>query len=138
VTHVGGLSDTVAFTWNISGPKIITVTASNAGSIVTDTHMITIYAPPNAEFTASPTSGFAPLTVAFTNASSGDYTTSLWAFGDGATSNFSPTHIYTTVGVYTVTLTVSGSLDSDTEAKAAYINVWPAFKVYLPLVVRTP
>ena len=139
VTHVGGLSDTVAFTWNTSGPKTITVTASNAGSIVTDTRMITIYVPVHAEFTASPTSGFVPLMVAFTNASSGDYTASLWAFGDGATSSLpSPTHIYTTVGVYTVTLTVQGPLGGDTETKAEYITVRPAHKVYLPVVLRNP
>jgi PKD repeat protein len=73
--------------------------------------------------------------VVFTNTSSGDYTTSLWDFGDVATSTLeSPTHIYTAGGVYTVTLTVSGPGGSDTEAKAGYITV--RYGLYLPLIVR--
>jgi PKD repeat protein len=139
MTHVGGLSDTVAFTWDISGTKTITVTASNVDNIVTNTHVITVYAPVHAEFTASPTSGFVPLAVVFANASSGDYTASLWSFGDGATNTLpSPSHIYTDVGVYTVTLVVEGPLNSDTETKVAYIGVWQCYKIFLPLVLRNP
>ncbi len=42
-THTGkGLSDTVGFTWSVTGPQIITVTASNAANAVTATHPITI------------------------------------------------------------------------------------------------
>ena len=47
---------------------------------ISDTHVITIYTPVQAAFTASPTSGAAPLTVVFTNTSSGDYAFSLWDF----------------------------------------------------------
>jgi PKD repeat protein len=64
---------------------------------------------PTANFTATPLSGFAPLTVTFTNLSSGDYSSSLWEFGDGTTSMLQhPTHAYTAAGVYTISLTVSG------------------------------
>lgn len=42
VTHAGGLSDTVTFAWSTLGPQAITVTATNVGSTVTDTHVITI------------------------------------------------------------------------------------------------
>ena len=66
------------------------------------------YEPIRADFTAFPTIGLAPLVVTFTNTSAGDYTHSLWRFGDGLTSTMtSPTHTYTTGGSYTVTLTVS-------------------------------
>jgi PKD repeat protein len=79
-----------------------------------------------------------PLTVVFTNTSSGDYTTSLWDFGDGATSTLDhPTHIYTAMGEYTVTLTVSGYCDSDTESKAGFIRVEPPH-LYLPVMMSTP
>lgn len=43
VTHTnGGLSDTVSFTWNITGTQTITVTATNAEGTATDTHEINI------------------------------------------------------------------------------------------------
>ena len=42
-THTGGgLSDSVAFTWNMTGTKTITVTATNAGGSVTDTHPVVV------------------------------------------------------------------------------------------------
>ncbi len=88
-----------------------------------------------ADFTASPTEGVLPLTVTFTNTSTGDYTSSLWDFGDGITSTLTnPTHTYTAAGVYTVTLTVSDGIDTSTMTKAGYINV--RYGVYLPLILR--
>ncbi|NIQ09984.1 MAG: PKD domain-containing protein, partial [Gammaproteobacteria bacterium] len=42
--------------------------------------------PPTADFAASPTSGTAPLTVNFTDLSSGSPTSWSWDFGDGGTS----------------------------------------------------
>ncbi len=77
-----------------------------------------------ADFVAVPTRGAFPLTIVFTNTSSGDYTTSLWDFGDAFTSaQHSPTHTYTTVGAYTVTLTVSGLGGTDTLTRANHIVV---------------
>jgi DNA-binding beta-propeller fold protein YncE len=48
-----------------------------------------------------------------------------WSFGDGATSNEQhPNHIYTDIGNYTVTLTVTNDEgDEDTETKVGYITV---------------
>jgi hypothetical protein len=141
VTHTGRMSlqDTQTFTWTAAGPKEVAVTAANVGGVATHTHVITIYTPVQAAFTASPTLGVQPLRVGFTNTSSGVYTASLWAFGDGVTSTLpSPTHTYTALSVYTVALTVSGPGGSDTEAKAEYITVRGRHSVYLPLVVRQP
>jgi ELWxxDGT repeat protein len=46
VTHTGGLTDSVSFTWSTPGTRTITVTASNsAGSLGSDTHTIAIAAP---------------------------------------------------------------------------------------------
>ena len=120
-----------------AGVYTVTLTVSDGldSSTITRTNYITVYTPAQADFTASPTSGVAPLTVVFTNTSSGNYTTSLWDFGDDITSTLqSPTHIYTAGGVYTVTLTVSGPGGSDTEEKAGYITV--RYGVYLPLILR--
>src|SRR6266545_389453 len=70
-------------------------------------------APPpvvTADFTASPTSGNVPLTVQFTDQSTGTITARDWNFGDGSahSSTQNPSHTYTNAGNYTVTLTVSG------------------------------
>ena len=62
-----------------------------------------------AEFSGTPTSGNAPLEVDFTDETGGTPTTWAWTFGDGGTSTSqNPTHIYTSPGVYTVTLLVNG------------------------------
>jgi PKD repeat protein len=63
---------------------------------------------PVAAFTASPTSGNAPLNVAFTDASTGYTTSWKWNFGDGTTStDQNPAHTYSAAGSYTVTLAAS-------------------------------
>ena len=55
-----------------------------------------------------PISGEAPLIVQFTDTSSADVTAWHWYFGDGDESTSqSPSHIYTTDGVYVATLTVT-------------------------------
>jgi PKD repeat protein len=77
-----------------------------------------------ADFAASPTVGLAPLTVVFTNTSTGGYTASGWDFGDSITGTLrNPTHTYATVGAYTVTLTVSTATLSDTLTRTNYITV---------------
>ncbi len=48
----------------------------------------------------------------------------LWNFGDGATSTSqNPSHIYSSGGNYTVSLTVNNGTTSDIETKTAYISV---------------
>jgi PKD repeat protein len=87
---------------------------------------LTVYTPLQANFSGSPTRGLAPLTVDFTNQSTGDYETSLWKFGDGVTSTLeSPTHTYVAGGIYTVTLSIDGPGRTDTEVKPAYVTVEP-------------
>lgn len=78
-----------------------------------------------ADFTGSPTSGFSPLTVQFTDQSIGTISSWSWNFGDGTTSNLrNPSHTYTVVGSYNVTLGVSGS-GSDSLVRPGYITVRP-------------
>ena len=94
-------------------------------------------AAPHAAFDAAPTIGLKPLTVNFTNISTGDYTSSEWNFGDGITSaETSPTHIYQLPGTYTVTLTVTGAGGTDTLTRTDYILVRNIMQVYLPLISR--
>jgi len=82
--------------------------------------------PPVANFSGSPTSGTAPLTVNFTDLSTGSITSWSWTFGDGGTSTAqNPSHQYTSAGTYTVSLTVVGPGGSDGETKNNYITVNP-------------
>lgn len=82
--------------------------------------------PPTAAFTGDPTSGFAPLTVQFSDQSSGAPTSWSWSFGDDGTSAAqNPSHEYSDPGTYTVTLTVTNANGSDVEQKIDYINVAP-------------
>ncbi|MCI0451191.1 MAG: S8 family serine peptidase, partial [Candidatus Latescibacteria bacterium] len=77
-----------------------------------------------ANFSGTPTSGTAPLTVNFTDLSTGSPTSWSWNFGDGGTSTAqNPSHAYTAAGTYNVTLTATNACGSDPEVKNAYVNV---------------
>jgi PKD repeat protein len=74
--------------------------------------------PPEADFTATPTSGEVPLEVSFTDESRGDPDEWSWDFGDGGTSSDqSPTHVYEEPGNYRVILTVRNGDGSDDVVK---------------------
>jgi PKD repeat protein len=78
---------------------------------------------PVANFTANPTSGPAPLTVQFNDASTGSITSRSWDLGDGDTSMAQVlSHTYTTPGTYTVILSVTGPGGSS--SKTATIEVF--------------
>jgi len=81
--------------------------------------------PPVADFVGDPTSGIEPLTVNFTDASTGDPTSWSWDFGDGVGTSTvqNPSYTYNTAGTYTVELTASNAYGSDTETKVGYITV---------------
>ncbi|MDN4643039.1 PKD domain-containing protein [Arthrobacter sp. PsM3] len=80
-------------------------------------------AAPVASFTASPTSGTAPLNVAFTDTSTGSPTSWAWAFGDGGTSTTqSPSHSYSTAGTYTATLTATNAGGSTSASKTITVT----------------
>jgi PKD repeat protein len=71
---------------------------------------------PVADFSANPTSGDAPLSIQFTDQSiyANEWS---WDFGDGATSTEqNPTYTYSTPGSYIVSLSVTGSLGSDSKS----------------------
>ena len=65
--------------------------------------------PPKAIFTPNPVNGTFPLTVTFTDVSTGAIVTRDWNFGDGETSTEqNPVHVYQNLGVYSPSLTVKG------------------------------
>ncbi len=79
---------------------------------------------PVAVFSGFPTSGKGPLSVSFTDSSTGSPTSWKWYFGDGANSTQkNPVHTYSKAGKYAVTLAVNNIEGSNTVAKYGYINV---------------
>jgi PKD repeat protein len=79
-----------------------------------------------ADFSADTLTGDAPLTVDFTDESTGDPPTSwLWNFGDGSFlgEEQNPVHVYSTAGSYNVQLIVENDSGADSETKAGYITV---------------
>jgi PKD repeat protein len=98
----------------------LTVTdTSTPVQTVSDSVVISVFLPLTATASATPESGVAPLSVAFT-ASAGGGTSPYeyyWEFGDDDTSTFqNPTHVYTTPGMYTATLTVTDASDPQQSA----------------------
>lgn len=82
---------------------------------------------PTASFTADFKSGAAPLTVNFSDLSSGGPTSWNWDFGDGnGSTEQNPIHEYTATGIYTVELTVSDGAKSSSERRVDYIEVTEA------------
>jgi serine protease len=80
----------------------------------------------DAEFTAHPTAGTAPLTVQFTDQSTGDITSWAWDFdNDGKvdSNEQNPSHTYNTTGSYTVSLNVTDPWGYSLEVLGDYITV---------------
>jgi len=77
-----------------------------------------------ASFTADQRSGYNPLTVQFTDTSTGTITGWQWDFGDGSTSTLqNPQHTYTATGTYMVKLNITGAEGTDLKIEPAYITV---------------
>ena len=116
----------------------LTVTDANGSDSETKTGYVTVSPAvftPVAAFTGTPTSGTAPLTVTFTDASTNEPTEWSWNFGDGDSTNATvqgPVHIYASAGTYTVNLTATNSAGSNTVSQAGYITVTaPVSKINL-------
>ncbi|HEX4646967.1 MAG TPA: S8 family serine peptidase, partial [Verrucomicrobiae bacterium] len=90
-----------------------------------------------ANFSANPASGQAPLTVQFTDTSTGSPTAWNWNFGDGATASAqNPSHTYSNAGNFTVTLTV-GNSSGASSSKSATITATNATTSGPPVITLT-
>jgi len=88
--------------------------------------------PPAADFTGSPTTGTAPLTVTFNDNSTGTISNWFWNFGDSNTTNVttnSVVHTYA-AGTYDVMLIATGPAGVSTNTKPAYITAWTPFQAW--------
>jgi len=109
-------------TVDISGATA-TIKARTNDGVAFDTATITHASAPIADFSATPTSGVAPLTTYFSDRSQNTPTSWSWSFGDSGTSNVqNPSHQYTAPRSYTVALTATNASGSDTESKAGYVS----------------
>jgi PKD repeat protein len=128
-TFGDGTSSTVqnpTHKYSKSGTYTVSLTVKNAAgsNTVTKTDYIKVTEKPVAEFSATPTSGKMPLTVAFTDTSTGLPTKWKWNFGDGTSSTIqNPKHKYSKAGSYTVTLTATNAAGSSITTKTDYIKV---------------
>jgi PKD repeat protein len=118
--------------YDTPGQYTVTMNASDACGydILSKPAYITVLdgpAPVVADFVASVTYGGAPLSVGFTDLTTGDPTSWLWDFGDtGTGTQQNPTHLYTDPGLYTVTLSVGNGVSSDVMTRIDYIDI-PAY-----------
>ncbi len=136
ITVSNGTTSTVTLAWAAPGTQVLTVTAYNVASPVRDEHQIGIYGLPDADFSATPLHGTLPLTVTFTDLSTGYLSAWSWDFGDGGSSDARhAVHTYASAGAFTVTLTITGLGGADTETRAGYIHAGQV-AIYLPLVLR--
>jgi len=125
----GGIStaQNPTHTYTIAGGFTVSLVITGAGG--TDTEIGTNYIlvsepPPVAAFAADLTSGSSPLTVQFTDQSTGIVTSWAWDFGDGQTSTErNPQHPYLDLGNFDVSLTVTGPGGSNTATRQNYIHV---------------
>jgi PKD repeat protein len=81
---------------------------------------------PVANFTASPLSGTAPLTVQFNDTSAGFPSSWNWTFGDDSLVNATernPVHTYAAAGTYTVSLNATNGTDYNIKTMTGYISV---------------
>jgi PKD repeat protein len=109
----GGSSPQASPTYTFPLPGLYNVTLSVVGPGGTSnvSRQINVQSPttPVAGFTQDKTSGPSPLTVQFTNQSTGNISSYSWIFGDGETSSEqNPSHQFVDVGTYNVIFTVTG------------------------------
>jgi PKD repeat protein len=115
-------------TYTKAGTYAVKLVANNSygSNNITKTGYITVTAPkaPVAAFSASATSGKAPLKVTFADKSTSSPTSWKWNFGDATTSTTqNATHTFTKTGKYTVSLTVKNGVGSNTKTTTSYITV---------------
>jgi|GEM_PF-739498 len=109
-----GVSGNIFDPSGVSGSSTITYTVTQSGCSATSTEVVAVD-PITADFTATPVTGMAPLSVTTLNGST-NAVSYVWNFGNGATSTLTnPSTVYTGMGNYTIVLiatNASGCMDT--------------------------
>ena len=86
---------------------------------------------PVAAFSATPSAPSSGQSVSFNDASTGTPTSWSWNFGDGSAVSTvqNPTHIFTTAGSFTVTLTATNTAGSSAASRAITVSPAPSFSL---------
>ncbi|OPY29363.1 MAG: PKD domain protein [Methanocella sp. PtaU1.Bin125] len=123
-----------SYVFTSAGTYSIRLTATNGAGSNTLTKACYIHVnaalKPVAKFSATPTHGYPPLTVFFTDKSKNSPTSWKWEYkrlGAGDWTTFSsaqnPAYTFTGVGYYSIRLTATNEAGSDTETRVGYIRV---------------
>ncbi|HTS20040.1 MAG TPA: pectinesterase family protein [Verrucomicrobiae bacterium] len=115
----GGITNTtatnVAYAYAANGSYTVSLTVYGPLGSSNMTHagyiVVTNLPPPVANFNGTPTAGVVPLTVVFSDNSTGFITNRLWQFGDGSSTNTTAntvSYTYNAVGTNSVSLFVLG------------------------------
>lgn len=120
------------YTFDEAGYYLIRLTAANAAGNTSRTEGTTsvpylhaVMPAPVAMFTATPGSGIRPLTVIFNDTSTGVIHTYAWDFtsnGTTGSTDKNTSYTFTTSGIYTVNLTVSGPGGSSSAARTVTVS----------------
>jgi PKD repeat protein len=126
----------------VTEPTIPNTTPATIATTTVPTSVPTISlppGPPQAIFDASPRYGPYPLTVTFTDLSTGSPDQWEWNFGDGSKSTVEdPVHSYTAPGTYTISLKVANAEGANTRIMQSYICVGQPETKEVTLVAEGP
>lgn len=120
-------------TFDAPGSYPVTLTVYDSQGAIGTATLTVVVGPPNqlpqAVASATPSSGSAPLAVAFSSTGSSDADGTLvsysWTFGDGgASTQPNPNHTYTAPGTYTTALTVTDNAGG-TDTASVTVTVLP-------------
>ncbi len=139
VVHIGGLTDTVSFTWEGIGTQTITVTASNSSGTVTNTHSITLFDVFIRGLSATndgPTQLGETTTLSAT-LQEGTNVVYTWDFGDNQSgSGQVVTHTYQTTGTFTAVVTATNSSNFETATTGVEVIV-PVRSIFMPMAIKS-
>ena len=121
----------IGISYSTSGIFPVSLTVSENGCTETFLDSVQVYPLPQADFNALPLIGCVPYFVQFYDSSiHGTPITYLWSFGDGTFSTLpNPSHVYSNVGVYDVSLTIissNGCIDTNTFVVPGMITTQPS------------